>query len=74
MPLGDVARYYRGIKHQSARANAQIDPGPANAPSAPAAPSIIPNEIPLNQMPLGDIARYYRAKQREESRKHNPKK
>jgi nucleoid-associated protein YgaU len=66
-PLGDVARYYRLKKHESARANAQTVPGPANAPTAPASAEIIPNAIPLNQMPLGDVARYYRAKAREES-------
>jgi len=64
MPLGDVARYYRLVKHVSARANPQTIPGRVNAPSAPALATIIPNAIPLDQMPLGDVARYYRAKAR----------
>jgi nucleoid-associated protein YgaU len=66
MPLGDVARYYRARKRQLALANAQIDPGPVNAPSSPTLATTSPATTPLNQMPLGDVARYYRAKKREE--------
>jgi nucleoid-associated protein YgaU len=67
VPLGDVARFYRLMKHESARANPQTDPGRANVPTKPESAKTIPNPIPSDQMSLGDVARYYRAKQREES-------
>jgi nucleoid-associated protein YgaU len=66
MPLGNVARYYRARKRQFALANAQIEPGPVNATSAPTVATTIPAPLQLSQMPLGDVARYYRAKKREE--------
>jgi nucleoid-associated protein YgaU len=65
--LGDVARFYRARKHESARANAQTIPCLLNAPSAPALATKIPDAMPSDQMSLGDVARYYRVKAREEA-------